>query len=171
VDDGTHDVTFGAGVRPGDLGELIALHGRLYAEEYGWDAGFEAYVAQALAELVLAPEEERHRLWIARQRGDIIGSVGIIGRDERTAQLRCFLVHPAARGHGIGTELLSRALAFSQKQGYASVFLWTTRDLAAAGRLYEAAGFTLTEEVTHVVWGATVTEQRYDLRLGPPSCG
>jgi N-acetylglutamate synthase-like GNAT family acetyltransferase len=152
-------------ILPGDLGEIVALHGRVYAEEYGWDPTFEAYVARALAELVLAPGSEPHRLWIAEQEGSLVGSIGIIGREKRSAQLRCFLVHPKARGRDLGKYLLGEALAFCREQGYASVFLWTTKDLEVAARLYESADFRLTEEVTHVMWGATVTEQRYVLSL------
>ena len=159
------DVTIRTEIFPGDLGDLVALHGRVYAAEYGWDATFEAYVAQALAELVLAPDAEPHRLWIVEQDGSLVGSVGIIGREERAAQLRCFLVRPDARGRGIGRRLLHEALAFCRAQGYSSIFLWTTKDLVAAARLYESAGFTLTTELTHVMWAATVTEQRYDLSL------
>jgi len=72
-------------------------------------------------------------------------------------------VDPAHRGAGIGRMLLDEALAFCRERGFRSVFLWTVRGLDAAAHLYRAAGFRVTQEETHVRWGASVTEQRYDL--------
>lgn len=45
------------------------------------------------------------------------------------------------------------------------IFLWTTSELVAAAKLYESCGFLITEETTHDIWGATVTEQRYELNF------
>jgi hypothetical protein len=43
-------VTIRTGLRPGDLGEVVRLHGGLYAQECGFDPTFEAYVAAPMAE-------------------------------------------------------------------------------------------------------------------------
>jgi GNAT superfamily N-acetyltransferase len=160
-------VTIRTDIRPGDLGALTALHGRLYAQEYSWDCTFEAYVAQSLAEMVLAGDSERHRLWLVEHQGAVAGSIGIVGREHGEAQLRWFLLHPASRGHGLGRDLIARALAFCRAKGYRSVFLWTVKDLVQAAALYTAAGFHKTEEITHELWGQTITEERYDLLLLP----
>ncbi|HTQ09487.1 MAG TPA: GNAT family N-acetyltransferase, partial [Fimbriimonadaceae bacterium] len=85
--------------------------------------------------------------------------------DPETAQLRWFLVHPRARGHGFGRDLLGRALAFCREQRYGRVILWTVRGLDAAARLYAAAGFVRTEESESKRWGAAVVEQRYEIDL------
>lgn len=152
-------------LRPGDLGRVTAQHGIIYAREYGFDGTFEAYVAASLAEFGLAVATRGHRLWLAESGGELVGSIGIVGRDDTVAQLRWFLVAPDARGHGLGQHLLGEALAFCHSTGFASVYLWTVSVLSDAARLYRAAGFQRTEEHTHAIWGATRTEERYDLVL------
>ncbi|MEW6172720.1 MAG: GNAT family N-acetyltransferase, partial [Bacillota bacterium] len=75
------------------------------------------------------------------------------------------IVHPAHRGRGVGRVLLGEALDFCKKCGYLTVFLWTLSHLDTACRLYKSAGFALTEQKTHVLWGKLLTEERYELRL------
>jgi len=151
-------------LQPGDLGALIRLHGTVYAAEYGWDATFEAMVAEGMARFVLA-KEGTGRLWAAERDGVVAGCIAILAQPDGSAQLRWFLVDPACRGAGIGRMLLDEALAFCRAEGFPSVFLWTVRGLEAAAHLYRSAGFRVTREDTHVRWGATVTEQRYELVL------
>lgn len=151
-------------LRPGDIGYLIFLHGLLYAEEYGWDHTFEGYVAGPLAEFGKS-HTDRERIWIVEKDGAVAGSIGIVEAAPESAQLRWFLLHPDLRGHGLGRRLIEQALQFCRDSHYSLVHLWTTSELRAATRLYQSAGFQLIEEKTHKIWGAMVTEQRYELRL------
>lgn len=158
------EITLRGTLRPGDLGTIIRLHGVVYGAEYGWDHTFEAMVAGDISRFVLAGEAGG-RLWVAERGGEVAGCVGIVGQADGSAQLRWFLVDPAHRGAGIGRMLLDEALAFCRAEGFRSVFLWTVKGLDAAAHLYRSAGFRVTQEETHVRWGATVTEQRYDVQL------
>ena len=122
---------------------MAHLHGRLYAEEHGFDGTFEGYVAMGLVQLALADDPSRSGLWVAEPGGTlaegggtVVGSIAIVGRSDTEAQLRFFLVHPGHRGRGIGRALLDVALGFCRRQGYERVFLWTVRGLDAARRLY-----------------------------------
>lgn len=151
-------------MRPGDIGYLTYLHGVLYAQEQGWDYTFEAYVAAPLAEFARS-HNERERIWIVERDGLVAGSVAIVEASKDSAQLRWFLLHPFLRGQGIGRLLAEEALSFCRASGYSRVFLWTVSALEAAARIYRSLGFQMTEENTHELWGATVTEQRYDLTL------
>jgi GNAT superfamily N-acetyltransferase len=151
-------------LRPGDLGAVVALHGTVYAREYGFDPTFEAYVAGPLAEFVLS-RTDRDRLWIAERGGRLAGCVAVVGTSPEEAQLRWFLVEPSAWGAGLGRRLLGEAVAFCAGRGYGSVFLWTVSALEAAARLYRTFGFRKLEEKPGRRWGVQVTEERYVLRL------
>ena len=151
-------------LKPGDIGYLIFLHGMLYAEEYGWDHTFEGYVAEPLAEFAKF-HKDRERIWIVERAGTVAGSIGIVEATPENAQLRWFLLHPDLRGHGLGKNLIEQALQFCKDCHYSLVFLWTTSELRAAASLYRSHGFQLVEANTHKMWGAMVTEQRYELRL------
>jgi N-acetylglutamate synthase-like GNAT family acetyltransferase len=151
-------------LKPGDIGYLSYLHGVLYANEYGWDHTFEAYVAGPLSEFAKA-HSDRERIWIVEREGVVAGSIAIVSASTKEAQLRWFLLHPDLRGKGIGRMLMEDAISFSKANGYSTLFLWTTSNLVAAARLYESFGFQITEQTTHQAWGSTVTEQRYELNL------
>jgi N-acetylglutamate synthase-like GNAT family acetyltransferase len=152
-------------IRPGDIGYIIYLHGTLYGREYNLDHTFEGYVATGLGEFAKSFDERKDRLWLAEESEGIVGSIAITGQADHTAQLRWFLVHPEARGSGLGGRLLREALEFCRSSEFKSVFLWTLSDLKAAAHLYQQAGFHRTEQNTHEIWGAMRTEERYDLDL------
>lgn len=158
------NVTIRHDLRTGDISRLIALHAILHAEARGWDATFEAYVAGPLAEFALS-ESERERIWIADEGGKLTGCVAIVEASEEEAQLRWLMLVPHLRGRGLGRMLVEEAVGFCREAGYASVFLWTVAGLDAALHIYESVGFDLKEEETHPIWGAVLTEQRYDLKL------
>jgi N-acetylglutamate synthase-like GNAT family acetyltransferase len=152
-------------IRPGDIGYIIYLHGILYAQEYNLDRTFEGYVASGLGEFAKCFDERQDRLWLAEEGERIVGSIAIAGQPNQSAQLRWFLVHPDVRGIGLGGRLLKQALEFCRAREFRFVFLWTLSDLTAAAHLYEQAAFHRTERKTHEIWGATRTEERYDLTL------
>ena len=118
--------------RPGDLGWVVERHGRLYAQEFGWDARFETLVARVVAEMTAAPDPSRERCWIAERDGQRLGCVFLAKEDLETARLRLLLVEPAARGSGLGRQLVETAVAFARRAGYREVVLWTHRELHAA---------------------------------------
>jgi len=157
-------VTFRTSLRPGDIGAVIELHGRIYAREYGFDHTFEAYVAGPLAEFARSATP-RERIWLAERHGEIVGCIAIVASAPEVAQLRWFLVDPSARGLGIGKTLIHEAVAFSKACNYKSVILWTVSVLTAAANLYRSMGFRLVERKPVKQWGVDVIEERYELDL------
>jgi GNAT superfamily N-acetyltransferase len=152
--------------RPGDIGWVIACHGRLYAQEYGWDETFEALVAQIAARFVTRYNPEREHCWIAERDGANVGSVFVVEKSRTVAQLRLLIVDPAARGAGIGRRLVAESIAFARGAGYRKLMLWTNGGLDAARHLYEDAGFGLTREERHRSFGKDLVGQTFVLDLG-----
>jgi GNAT superfamily N-acetyltransferase len=149
--------------RPGDLGWVVMAHGEVYAAEFGWDTTFEALVARIVADFAAAPDPARATAWIAELDGRRVGCVFCVPAhedtaDERTAQLRILLVHPDARGHGLGARLARAA-------GYRRLRLWTNDPLVAARHVYLAAGFVLAGEEPHTSFGVDLVGQTYELVL------
>lgn len=151
-------------IRPGDIGAVVALHGIVYAKEYGFDPTFEAYVAGPLGEFVLRASP-RERIWLAEREGRLVGCIAIVAASAEVAQLRWFLVAPNARGAGLGGRLIAEAVAFSHEAGYERIILWTVSALVDAARLYRAAGFERVESAPAARWGVAVVEEKYELAL------
>ncbi len=151
-------------IRPygiGDVGWAIERHARLYAEEYGWNAEFEALVATLFARFASQHDAGTEQFWIAELGGERVGCVLIVRNDSDplAAQLRCLLVDPKGRGRGIGRRLVGECLAFAKSAGYERIVLWTNDILNAARRIYERAGFALIEEQPHRSFGQDLVGQ------------
>lgn len=152
-------------LKPGDIGYIIYLHGALYAQEYELDQTFEGDVAIKMGEFAKTYDPNKDFFAVAELNGQIVGSIVINGLSDEIALLRWFLVHPDARGRGLGHQLIDNALAFCRERGFKKVRLWTISELKAAAHLYKEAGFVVTREETHEIWGAQRTEQEYELTL------
>ena len=163
-------VTIRNAIKPGDMGYLTYLHGKLYADQYGFDHTFEPYVAIPLAQFITSTCS-KERIWIVEKDQIIMGSVALVRHTDEQAQLRWLLLKPEIRGLGIGKKLVEEVIAFSIKCGYSSLFLLTIDILLEAADLYRSCGFKVTEETKVQVWGLKVTEQKYELNLGSYSAG
>ncbi|HZC41311.1 MAG TPA: GNAT family N-acetyltransferase [Streptosporangiaceae bacterium] len=151
--------------QPGDLGWVVMAHGEVYASEFGWDTSFEALVARIVADYAAGHDPAREAAWIAEVDGQRAGCVFCVAADETTAQLRILLLHPSARGQGLGVRLVDECLAFARRAGYRRMRLWTNHPLAAARHIYLSRGFTLAEEEPHHSYGADLIGQIYELAL------
>jgi GNAT superfamily N-acetyltransferase len=158
-------VTIRALDRPGDLGWVVMAHGEVYAAEFGWDGTFEALVARIVADYAGAHDPQREAAWIAELDGRRVGCVFCVAADETTAQLRILLVHPDARGRGLGVRLTEECVGFARRVGYTQMRLWTNHPLVAARGIYLAAGFRLVAEEQHTSFGADLVGQVYELDL------
>jgi GNAT superfamily N-acetyltransferase len=150
---------------PGDLGWVVQAHGEIYAAQFGWNHEFEALVARIVADYAGSRDPARETAWIAEVDGRRAGCVFCVADGEATARLRLLLVDPSARGRGLGTRLVDECLRFARDAGYREITLWTNDVLAAARRLYQAAGFHLVDEAPHHSFGQALTGQTWTLPL------
>ena len=151
--------------QPGDLGWLVHRQAILYADEYGWDATYEALAAEIVAQFIRNYDPKRERCWIAEKDGERVGAVFLAKAFDEVAKLRLLHVEREARGLGIGKRLVEECVRFARQSGYQKVTLWTQSILHAARHIYKQAGFHLVGEEQHHSFGKDLTAETWELNL------
>ncbi len=151
--------------RPGDMGWVVQSHGALYASEYGFDATFEALVADIVAKFSTSFDASRERCWIADIDGTPVGSVFLVKGGDDVAKLRLLLVDPAARGQRLGQRLVAECIAFARQCGYRKITLWAQSILIAARKIYQDAGFELVATEPHRSFGQSLIGETWERGL------
>ena len=114
------------------MGWVVQRNGAVYAEEFGWDASYEALVARIVADYVDHRDPGAEAAWIAEVDGTRAGCVFCVRENATTARLRLLLVEPWARGLGIGARLVEEVFRFARRAGYSDITLVDQR--RAGGR-------------------------------------
>jgi GNAT superfamily N-acetyltransferase len=158
-------------LRAGDLGKIVAHHGRQYAAEYGVDSTFEAMVAASVARAGSRGfPGPREGLWLVELEGELYGSMAYTDEGDGTAMVRWVLLDPALRGRGLARRILDELLAEVESHGFSRVCLETFSDLRVAAHLYLSRGFEVVSAEIGPRWGrAEITYQRYELELPRPT--
>src|ERR1700731_464002 len=151
--------------RPGDIGWMVSRHGAIYAQEYGWDIGFEALVAEIAAQFIRSYDSSREHCWIAEVGGEPAGSIFLVKGTDEIAKLRLLLVEKKARGLGVGRALPEQCIRFAREAGYSSITLWTQSILVAARGIYQRAGFRRVAEEKHHSFGVDLTGETWEMTL------
>lgn len=150
---------------PDDAPWLVEQHGRLYAQDEGFDDTFGPLVADILKSFIADNDPNRECGWIATKGAQRLGSIFCVSAGERTAKLRMFLLTPQARGQGIGKQLLRACMGFARDAGYHDMQLWTHESHKAACALYAAFGWQLTNSKPVHSFGVDLVEQSWRIDL------
>lgn len=157
------------GCCPGLLGEVAALHGRYYAEQWRFPVSFEAKVAREMGAFLVRYDARTDRVLSAWDGDRLLATATLDGGDAELASglahVRWLIVAEAARGRGLAGRLLGNLIDFAGEAGFRRLYLTTFRELEAAAALYRRFGFRITDERPGETWGRTVTEQRLELDL------
>jgi GNAT superfamily N-acetyltransferase len=155
------------GFKTGDIGRITLAHAAYYHKHWQFDVSFEAERAKELADFIEGFNTKADALWVAEHEKQFVGCVAIDGKENQTegARLRWFIVEEDFHGKGIGQKLIQQSLEFCREKKYPKVFLWTFAGLDPARALYEKAGFRLVEATPKKLWGRTITDQKFELRL------
>lgn len=81
--------------------------------------------------------------WVAREAGEVVGTIGLVPCGDGVAILKKFFVRERFRGapRHLGQRLFAELLAFARERGMTRVLLDTPRSTVRAHRFYERAGF------------------------------
>ena len=150
-------------LKPGDLGQVAALHGKIYHEEHGFGIGFEAYVMESLLEFYRNYSPGKDKVWVVERDSEMMGFLLLMHRPDNRAQLRYFILRKEIRGMGIGSQLMKEWMDFYRSSGYSGAFLYTTKGLDAAVSLYERMGFKKISEKMSEDFGVPLLEIYYEL--------
>ncbi|MDO3378556.1 GNAT family N-acetyltransferase [Geoalkalibacter halelectricus] len=128
------------------LGELLNL---LFTQEADFTPD-EAAQRRGLALILAHPEQGQ--ILVAREADRVLGMVNLLytlstALGGRVALLEDMVVHPEARGRGLGAALLEQAVAVARQQGCLRITLLTDADNQAAQRFYRRHGFELSTMV------------------------
>lgn len=145
-------------LQSGDLGQIAALHGKIYAEEHDFGLGFEAYVMESLVEFYRQYDPQKDTIWVVEDQGKMAGFLLLMHRPENQAQLRYFILEKNYRGMGLGRKLMGEWMDFYHEKGYSGAYLYTTSGLDSAVHLYESFGFRKVSEKNSEDFGVPLKE-------------
>jgi RimJ/RimL family protein N-acetyltransferase len=146
-----------------DVDEIVRFHKQFVAQRYGLNAEFEMQVRTGLTTYLEGYDAKKDCVWLAEDQGQLIGTVGVMHESDTVARVRWLLAHPDYRD-ALEKELLEQALTFCQRK-YKKVYLLAATLFERLAPLAQNVGFQKVEERQVVLWGQTVTDERYELEL------
>jgi len=137
---------------------MIEKQREFYMDKHGFDETFLGYLRNTF-------EAEIEKIWIAEIEEKFAGCIGLVKKDDKTAQLRWYIVDATASGKGVGTKLIQTLLNYCKKTQYEKISLETVCQLKTARRLYSKFGFELIKANEQFMWGLDLMEEHWELKL------
>ncbi len=129
---------------PSDNADLAIIVRNALAE-FGANKPGTVYFDPTTDHLYEVFQKERSIYYVATINNKIVGGAGIYPTDGLPPDV-CELVKmylaPAARGLGLGKELIAKSIEAAKEFGYSHVYLETMPELKQALKVYEKFGFT-----------------------------
>ncbi|EPZ41419.1 MULTISPECIES: GNAT family N-acetyltransferase [Alicyclobacillus] len=148
-----------------DAQYIIDAHYDIYHREYGYDLSFKDFISNSVNDFISKGDRTSEHIWILDIQQSPKGSIVLTRVDDKTAQIRLFLVEPEFRGLGYGRSLIQQAIDFARLNHYETIILWTNRSLKSARHLYGKFGFKLVEQKMSVLSNQLLIEERWSLTL------
>jgi len=154
--------------RDDDALDLIALVARCWSEYPGCVLDVHGEEPELL-EPATAFARHGGRLWVAEDRGRVVGSIGVKPGTGDLASLVKLYVDPPARGRGLGERLVGVVEREVLALGLGQVELWTDTRFTHAHRLYERLGYDRRPETRELHDLSRTVEYRFTKALRAPS--
>ncbi len=135
-------------IEPGDDASLAKII-RNSLEEFKANKKGTVYYDESTDHLSDLFKTPRSRYFVAVAENRILGGAGIFpteGLPEGMSELVKMYLLPEARGHGIGSVLISTCIEFAKSIGIRTIYIETLPELSTAVRVYEHLGFHYLEK-------------------------
>jgi GNAT superfamily N-acetyltransferase len=128
------------------MADLLAV---LFSEEHEFRPDREKQM-RALRMIISAPE--RGNMFVATEEDRVVGMVSLLitistAKGGTACWLEDMVILPEHRGTGIGTKLLTHAVAYAKSQGFTRITLLTDRTSDKSIHFYERHGFQRSDMV------------------------
>ncbi|MEM7795684.1 MAG: GNAT family N-acetyltransferase [Cyanobacteria bacterium P01_C01_bin.118] len=153
------EIVFRAPV-PGDMGWVISMHGKIYAQDFQLTPQFEIDIARKLV-LFFDHSDDFDQLLIALVNGDPVGSIAVSKKSATTAFVNFVLVIHEFRGQGIATKMINKVIDHARQNQFSKLRLETYSCLRGARYLYNKLGFQLVRRNLRIKKYGQVFDQEF----------
>ena len=160
------------GLTPQDLGGASALIERVFREDF--DLPLAERIASEVETAGALFDPSRDIFEAAEIDGRLAGALLVTHEESAppdSVRFAWFAVEAAARGRGIGRELLFRGIETCRQRRLVSLRTWCFSVSSAAPRLYWMFGFRVADVIPVTVAGRQRETIVFDKRLTPPPAG